>query len=201
MSQIKKAKEAGLEEIAKEFAGIVYNAGRGASYDERLFAAEILGKSEKEKLETKKDRLLEVMSRLSSDRDNNFRDYAQDIRANGDGIQSEDIKIITMRACSKLMNDQTGSRITMHFQAAYLAKTYLGERGFIDVGRKLIEKISKNIDMWDIHRDDEYEVDFYHDYYKKLRVLEFPDEMVRPLMLRIFKGHLSNPEEAKEIEL
>ena len=176
-SYMKEAQEYGLEEIAQEFAEFLYNTEvrNGRGFKDRLKAAEILGRTD---LPIREQNLFQIMTA-------NWAGgvvYVDVVRENSEGIPEKNVKRLAEKAYRKIDD---------HLQAAQLAKLYLGEKELHKTGRDVIEEENSGEiygNHWE-HRG------------RAISELELPDEMVRPLMIRIFDVTLTNEPTVQAIEI
>ncbi len=186
---MEEAEALGLADVAHGFAELAYK--KSDDYQGRLKAATILQKPAKEIMKIKEERLLSIMTTNWGDE----TDYFEVIAEHG-GIPNRAVQRAARAAYKLLLTEERAgwgaSYLTgRYLQAAQLAKTYLKEKEFIAVGRKLVE-INSHLDS-----SNQWEC-----YGKKIADAGFPDEIVRPLALTIFEPTVCycSPSEAQEIQ-
>ncbi len=203
ISYTEQAKKAGLEDIAKKFAEIALHPNGVRDIHDRIYAAEVLGRPEKEIIGMKEQSLAEALTGRYHNIDR--KDFTKMIEMHRKGIPEENFGAAIRRAYSDLLgqgrNEMMGEG-ALH--AAWLAD-YLGERGFVELAvEQMIITAEKGVSMPPDSGHETSSVlpaNAFDLYGRHIMALDAQNKRVRPFMLEIFGVSLaSRTEDAKEIQ-
>lgn len=189
-----KAKDAGLNnEIVNKLAEITYENAKPRSsreFDTKLYLAKFLGKPQEDRDNVTYEKLGHIMANephFSRESDSN-KEFLQRMEKASEDIPEKKIKEIAETAYKHLIKQKNAESFTM--QAVRIAKAYLDEKALRKAAIKLIEIVDS----------DEQSLNAYEFSGRKISLLNLPDDIVRPYMLRVLERTLSfKVDQAKEI--